>query len=111
MVTPKVIKEIYKKYTKPPKSEEDLNIPYFLDLLREHHNLVYEEGEIYRVSDPDNLFGRMLVSRLTIILEFEKYVAFVFDDHILFFDKYSNNMSIHFKPETRSFLSRLFGKK
>ena len=111
MVTQKVIKEIYKKYNKPPKRAEDLSIPYFLDLLKEHHDLHCEEDEIVnRKADEGNLFARMLISRLHVILEFDKYVAFVFGNHIIFFDKHTDNMHIHFKPEKQGFFSRLFGK-
>lgn len=110
MVTQKVIKEIYKKYSKPPKRADDLSIPHFLDLLKEHHDLRCEGGEIVnRNLDSLNPFARMLVCRLNGILEFDKYVAFVFGNHILFFDKHSENMHIHFKPEKKGFLSRLFG--
>lgn len=111
MVTQKVIKEIYKKYTKPPRDIEDLQINHHLGLLKEHHELVCEDGEIINKRlDAFNPFSRMLVRRLNAILEFDKVVAFVFDNHILFFDKYTENMHIHFKPEKKNFMSKLFGK-
>lgn len=112
MVTQKVIKEIYKKYTKPPKSEEDLAIPHFIDSLKEHHDLECADGEIInRRLEAINPFSRMLVRRLNAILDFDTVVAFVFGNHIMFFDKHSDNMHIHFKQEKQSLLSRLFGRK
>ena len=109
MVTKKLINEIYKKYSKPPKDPESLEIPRFIDLLSEHHNLVLEDGEIINKGlDAFNPFGRMLVRRLTTVLEFDSVVAFVFEEHILFFDRHSDHMHVHFKPEKQSFLSRLF---
>lgn len=110
MVTQKVIKEIYKKYSKPPRHADDLSIPHFLDLLKEHHDLHCENGEIVNHNlDAFNPFAKMLISRVNGILELDIYVAFVFGNHILFFDKHSENMHIHFKPEKRGFFSRLFG--
>lgn len=112
MVTQKVIKEIYKKYSKPPRNADDLSIPRFIEILKEHHDLRCEDGEIVNRSvDELNPFARMLICRLNGILEFDKHVAFVFGNHIIFFDKNSDNMHIHFKPEKKGFLSRLFGKK
>lgn len=112
MVTKKVIKEIYKKYHKPPHNHDDLNIPHYLELLKDFHHLVCEDGEILDTDlDDFNPFKRMRIQSLHAILEFDKVVAFVFVNHILFFDKYSENMHIHFKPEKKGFLSRLFGKK
>lgn len=111
MVTQDVIKEIYKKYNKPPKNMRDLRLPYFLDLLKKNHNLELAEDEIINKSlDDFNPFRRFLIRRLTAILDFEKVVAFAFDRHIIFFDKETPNMHVHFKPEKRSFLSRLLGK-
>ncbi|MCM1320304.1 MAG: hypothetical protein NC217_07995 [Muribaculaceae bacterium] len=112
MITQQVIKEIYKKYNKPPRNEEELSITHYMDLLRQNHELVREGGEIVNVRlDAFNPFKRMLIKSLHAILELDKVVAFVFPDHILFFEKSSENMHVHFKPERRSFLSRLFGRK
>lgn len=112
MVTQDVIKEIYKKYSRPPKNTRDLRLPYFLDLLKENHNLELAEDEIINNNLDDlNPFRRFLIRRLTAVLNFEKVVAFAFDNHIIFFDKESPDMHVHFKPEKRSFLSRLLGRK
>lgn len=112
MITQQVIKEIYKKYSKPPRNEEELSIAHYIDLLREHHELVCENEELVNVRlDAFNPFKRMLIKSLYAILDLDKVVAFVFPNHILFFEKASENMHVHFKPEKQSFLSRLFGKK
>lgn len=110
MVTEKVIKEIYKKYSKPPVDSEELRIPYFLDILSQHHDLVYEDGEIRNKNlgefDP---FGRVLVRRLNAILEFDTVIAFVLDSHILFFERESSEMHVHFKPQSKGIFGRIFG--
>lgn len=112
MITQQVIKEIYKKYSRPPRNEDELSIPHYMDILRGYHELVRENGEIVNVRlDDFNPFKRMLVKSLHAILELDKVVAFVFPNHILFFEKSSENMHVHFKPEKKSFFARLFGKK
>lgn len=113
MINQKVIDEIYKKYSKPPKKIDDLQIPYFLDLLSKFHKLrVSPDNEEIIIDDLDDIspFKRFLIRRMTAILEFERMVAFAFDNHIIFMQKDSPDMRIHFKPEKKGFFQRLFGK-
>jgi len=111
MVTNDVIKEIYKKYRTPPKDVRNLDVPHYIEMLRAHHNLSIEGEEIINHDlDDINPFRRFLLRRVTAVLNFDKVVAFVFQRHIIFFDKESDAMRIHFKPEKRNFFARLFGK-
>lgn len=110
MITEEVINEIYKNYSKPCKNEEELNLPYFADLLKEHHKLKIDSDEVVVESlEESSPFRRFLKRGLFAVLEFDRNVAFVFQAHILFFSKTSNKLSVHFRPaEKRSFLDRLF---
>lgn len=111
MITQQVIKEIYKKYSRPPRNQEDLSVAHYIDLLSSNHELIEQDGEIVNIKlDDTNPFKRMLIKSLHAILELDKVVAFVFPNHILFFEKASDKMHIHFKPEKKGFFSRLFGK-
>ena len=112
MITAEVTKEIYKNYTKPPKDATELNIPYFIELLRPMHRLKADDMEIVVEDLEDyNPFKRFLIRGLTAILEFDKEVGFVFADHILFFNKEDQNINVNFKPAPkRGWLDRLFGK-
>lgn len=112
MITEDVIKEIYKNYNKPAKNEADLNIAYFVDLLKPHHSLRQVDDEII-VGNLEEFspFRRFLIRSLYAILEFDRNVAFVFRDHILFFGKTNDQLSVNFKPEEkRSIFSRIFGR-
>lgn len=118
MITPEVIKDIYKEYKRPNQNKEELQIPYFLKLLENHHNLKYDGDElIFEDLEEFNPFRRILVRNVHAILEFNKMVAFVFPNHILFLGKRSPELSVHFKPEEepeekpakQSFFNRLFG--
>lgn len=111
MITDQVIKEIYKKMTKPPKDRSELRLGYFKDLLKTH-NLRIDDDEII-ISDLEefNPFRRFLIRSLHGVLEFDKVVAFVFKNHILFLSKEDNNIRIHMKPEeNKSIFSRIFGR-
>lgn len=112
MITDVVIKEIYKEFGKPSKNPDALNIDYFVALLKDHHSIkVYDDEIIVEDLDEYNPFRRFLKRGINAILEFDKMVAFVFRNHILFFGKENNELRVHIKPEKpKSFLSRLFGR-
>lgn len=111
-ITADVIKEIYKKCKKDPESVEALNIPYFIDLLKEHHSIRQIDDELMIDSfDEFNPFRRFLIRSIRDIIEFDREVAIVCRSHIIFLNKYDGEASIHMKPETekRGFFERLFG--
>lgn len=112
MITEEVINEIYKNYNKPCKNEDELNLPYFADLLKNHHRLSIKDDEIVVESlEKFSPFRRFLKRALCAVLEFDTNVAFVFQTHILFFNKTNNKLSVHFRPAgKRSFLNKLFGR-
>lgn len=113
MITDQVIKEIYKKYNKPQGSTEALNLDYFLDLLSNHHNIDNSEKEVViRDLEEFNPFRRFLKHSLNAVLEFDKMIAFVFTNHILFLGKETDEVRVHLKPnEPKSFLDKILGKK
>lgn len=112
MITDEVIREIYKNYNKPCKNEQDLKLPYFVDLLKPYHSLTIKDDEIIVDGlDEFSPFRRFLKRGLFAILEFDKYVAFVFQAHILFFSTKDKNLMVHFRPaEKRSILDKIFGR-
>lgn len=112
MITENVIKEIYKKYKKPQKDAAALNLDYYLDLLKDHHNISMTGGEII-LNDLEefNPFRCFLIRSLHGVLEFDKMVAFVTGNHILFLGKEDNSLRVHFKPENKnSLFDKIFGK-
>lgn len=111
MITNEVINEIYKNYNKPCKNKNDLNLPYFVELLAPFHTLTYDDTEvIVKGLDEFSPFRRFLIRGLYAVLEFDRNVAFVFKTHILFFSKVDNNLSVHFRPAKKpSLFGRLFG--
>lgn len=111
MITDQVIKEIYKKYSKPCKNMAELGIDDYMSILTEHHHIVSDYMEVV-VEDLEefNPFRMFLKRSIYGILEFDRVIAFVFRSHILFFGKDSNQLRVHIKPEKKqSFLGKLFG--
>ncbi len=111
MITDQVLKEIYKKFTKPCKNPEKLQLDYFLDLLKDHHNLSSDDMEVVLEDlEEFNPFRRFLKRSIFTIIEFDRMVAFVFRTHTLFFGKDDTPLRVYIRPEKeKSFLSRLFG--
>lgn len=113
MITEATIKEIYKRFNKPPKSVEELNLPYYFGILKEHHKIRETMDEII-LDDLEqfNPFKRFLKRGVFSVLEFDKMVAIVFRNHIIFLSKEDEGMRIHIKPEKpRGFFSRIFGRE
>lgn len=112
MITENVIKEIYRKFSKPHKHSEDLRLDYYLPLLQGHHSIKKEGGEIILSDLEDhNPFRVFLIRSLNAVLEFDKMIAFVFRNHILFLGKEDNQMRVHIKPQKKpSLFDRIFGR-
>lgn len=112
MITDSAIKEIYKKFSKPHKHREELQLDYFIPMLSEHHAIKIDEDEIILEDlEEFNPFRRFLIRSLNAILEFDKVIAFVFRSHILFLGKEDDQMRVHMRPEPKkSFFGRLFGR-
>lgn len=111
MITDKVIKEIYRKFTKPHSKREDLNLDHFTEVLK-HHNIRVTGDEIIMDNlEEYNPFKRFLLRSVNAILEFDRMVAIVFANHIIFLGKEDNQMRIHMKPERQdNFFNRLLGR-
>lgn len=112
MITDSVIKEIYKKFSKPHKRREELQLDYFMHLLVPNHNIKFDDDEIILEDlEEFNPFRRFLIRSLTAILEFDKMIAFVFCNHILFLGKEDNQMRVHIRPPKKpSLLDRILGR-
>lgn len=113
MVDEKVIQEIYKKYRKPHKNVADLRLDYFLPMLGEHHAIENDGFEIVlKDVEEYNPFRRFLIRSLNAVLEFDKLIAFVFRNHILFMGKEDNQLHVHIKPEEpASLFDRILGRR
>ena len=112
MINENVINEIYKKFSKPHKNRADLRLDYFLPILSAHHDIESDDMEIV-LKDVEEFspFRRFLIRSLNAVLEFDKLIAFVFRNHILFLGKEDNQLHVHIKPEKpQSLFGKIFGR-
>lgn len=112
MVTKRVIKELYQRFNAPPKDVSVLNLSHHMDILREYHPMKIDGDEIIVENVEEySPFRRMLIKRITGIIEFNKYVAFVMTEHIFFFEKRGREISLHFLPiKKKSWIKRFLGR-
>mgnify|MGYP001030350061 CR=1 FL=1 len=108
MINDEVIKEIYKRYKKPAKREE-LNLPYFQTILSENNPIVIDDEKV-EITNMEEFspFKRFLIRSIYSVIEFERMVAFVFHNHIMFLDKQNPVSHIHLRPERKKGLFGIF---
>ncbi len=111
MITNRVINEIYKKFANSAYRHERNRLAYFINILAPMHHITMNAEEVV-FEDQDELcpFRRFLLRSLNGIVEFDKQVAFVFRNHILFLGKDSDEMRVHFRSlkENTNIFQRLF---
>lgn len=100
MITKKVIKEVYKKYRKKPKSIDNLNVWLLFEEVGNTHGIVIEDNKIVINSvEPSSLFHRVALSRVHGIVNFEKTIAIVLHSSIIFLDKFEPKQNVYIKPQ------------
>lgn len=113
MITADVIKEIYKKYPKRPKSVDCLDFPMLFEGAGLTHNLMVdpETQELTVASlSPDSPFRTLSLDRVHAFLPFEEWVAIVMHSSILFLNKKKPIASVHIKEPELSLWDRIKNK-
>ena len=108
MITEEVIKEVYKKYRKKPKSVDRLNVGLLFEEVGDTHGIVIEDNKIVINSvEPSSLFHRISLSRVHGIVNFEKTIAIVLHSSIIFLDKNEPKQNVHIKPQPVTFWEKV----
>lgn len=113
MITSEVIKEIYKKYAKRPKSVDCLDFPLLFEGVGETHDLFVdpETQELTVASlSPDSPFHNISLNNVHAFLPFEEWVAIVMHSSILFLNKKKPIASVHIKEPELSLWDRIKNK-
>lgn len=98
MVTKKVIQTLYKQFSRPPKSADELNTSLLFDYALENHGIFIDEESLYIGSvDPSSPFATIPLSRINQIVEFETCLAIVLPASIIFLDKEDSDVNIHLR--------------
>ncbi len=98
MVTKKVIQTLYKQFSRPPKSADELNISLLFDYALENHGIFIDEDNLYiGCVDPASPFATIPLPRINQIVEFETCLAIVLPSSIIFLDKDDSDVNIHLR--------------
>lgn len=98
MVTKKVIQTLYKQFSRPPKSADELNISLLFDYALENHGIFIDEDNLYIGSvDPASPFATIPLPRINQIVEFVTCLAIVLPSSIIFLDKDDSDVNIHLR--------------
>lgn len=112
MITRTLIKDLYKKYKKPPKSVDLLNLALLFDYASRHHDIYIDpEAEELHIGsiDPDSPFHKLSIPRINAIVPFEQWIAIVMPASIIFLNRNSNEVAVDIKDIGPSILDRLRG--
>lgn len=109
MVTRKVIDELYKRYAKAPKGIEELDMGALMMHAAPEHDLeITENGQLVINSlDKTSPFHSLELSRVHAIIPFERSVAIVLPNSILFLNKKDKGVNVHFKPNPDTVLDKI----
>lgn len=108
MIKPEVIKGLYTKYPEPVKDKNNLNLELFKnDLLKHHAISITDNSLIINTVDDDSPFKEIPLRNITGIEEFDKHVAIILRNSILFLNKENNDIHVHINFKKPSILDRL----
>ena len=110
MITRQLIQTLYKKYSKPPKSVDTLNLALLFDYAAKHHNIFIDpETEELTIGSiaPESPFHKINIHRINAIVPFEEWVAIVMHSSIIFLNRKDSKVAVDIKPVGPSLLDRL----
>lgn len=100
---------LYRKYSRPPKSLSDLNIDEFIATCGNLYGIVLSDDSIsFTQMSSDNPFHSILLRNVYGIEKFEYHMALVTSSYILFFNRDTIDVTVHFKPEPPCLSKRLY---
>ena len=112
MISRKIIDSLYKRYNKPPKSIDMLNLVLLFDYAAEHHKVYIDpdtEELIIPSVSPESPFHKIAIKRINAIVPFEEWVAIVLHSSIVFLNRLSPKVAVDLRNVQPSFLDRLRG--
>lgn len=108
MVTKQVIDTLYKQFSTPPSSPDQLNLALLFDYAFENHGIIIDDNDLYITSiDPSSPFACIPLDRINEIVEFSDVIAIVLPASIIFLNKHDSGVNIHLREEKLSVWDRL----
>lgn len=107
MITPEIIKGLYKKFPNPAQAHNILNLEMFNDEnLKQHSIEISDENIIINAVDKDSPFHEIPIRNITGIENFTSHIAIVLRHSILFLCKTTDDIHVHISFERPSLWQR-----
>lgn len=110
MINADVIEQIYKQYSKKPKSVDCLDFATLFDKAGEHHDLLIdpEKGVLIIGSIAEDApFHSIPLRNIIAFVPFEEWVAIVMHSSIIFLNSRSSKVAAHIKPLKESLWDKI----
>lgn len=108
MITKDVIDNIYKRYKSRPESPDLLNMPLLFEHAIDNHAIYVDDGNLVIESvEPESPFHTIDLAHIHGITEFERHVAIVLANAIIFLNKHDSGVNIHLKMPKRSIIDKI----
>lgn len=109
MINRNVIKELYSKYPKPPRSVDELNLATLTECAGELHKISIDVGSntvAFGSQPADSPFASLPLTHICGIVAFDDWVAVVMRASILFLSRREPKASADINPASRSIFGR-----
>lgn len=110
MITKEVIEQIYKQFSKKPKSPEDLDLGLLFERTGIEHDILMDPDTnelVISSIDEDSPFHSIPIRNIYAIVPFEEWTAIVLHSSIVFLNNKKPITSIHLRPHQTSIWDRL----
>ncbi len=104
-----MIANLYRRYSKPPRSVGDWDIDGFVSICGELYGVSLDDLSItFGNLDKEMPFRTILLRHIYGIVTFKTHVALVTPSYILFFNREVCDVWVHMKPESHTLLKRIY---
>lgn len=109
MITKEIIKKLYKIHKKPVGYDIMLpQIEEFVKILTPVHHLSIEDGNLVLGDvDEKSIFKTIQVNRMCGIEDFDRNIALILPNSILFFNKENSGINLHIRMPKQSLFDKI----
>ncbi len=110
MISEKNISELYRKYSRRPKSADELNLALLFESLHDE-KAVQVKGATLLINglNEDSPFHRIPLKCIHAIINCGDTIAIVLHSSIVFINKQDGRVNVHINFKERTLLQRIFG--
>lgn len=110
MISEKNISDLYRKYSRRPKSADQLNFALLFESVHNEHAVAVDGTKlVIKGLDASSPFHSIPIKCIHAIVNYDDSVAIVLHSSIVFINKADECVNVHINFKERSLLQRIFG--